>query len=117
MKEQNPSIWCGWVLPSSKTHKIQGGGYFNAPDGNTLKFESLARKRGHIDGEIIVKDADAVQTTRDLAKIEGIFGGFSSGANCAAAVSVLRERNDETFSVCFIVCDSGLKYLSTDLYQ
>ncbi|NCB17261.1 MAG: cysteine synthase, partial [Synergistales bacterium] len=46
---------------------------------------------------------------------EGIFGGFSSGANLFAAVSLLRGR-EKGNAVAFLVCDSGLKYLSTDLY-
>jgi len=54
---------------------------------------------------------------RLLASKEGIFGGFSAGANLAAAVKLIKEgRVEEGEGCAFMVCDSGLKYLSTDLY-
>ena len=50
-----------------------------------------------------------------LAAREGIFGGFSSGANVAAALQLLQgEMRGKTLAV--VICDSGLKYLSTDLW-
>jgi cysteine synthase A len=62
-----------------------------------------------------VTGEQARETTRLLARQEGIFGGFSAGANVAAAVQLLRGREvGKTIAV--IVCDSGLKYLSTDLW-
>ena len=112
----NPAIHCVWVLPSDKTHRIQGGGYFFSPDGGKLRFEELARSRGHIDEYMVVTDEESVQAARDLARLEGIFGGFSAGANAAAALKLLQRMDDPAYSVAFIVCDSGLKYLSTDLY-
>ena len=53
---------------------------------------------------------------RALARLEGIFAGFSSGANLQAAAGLLREK-EYGKNVVFLVCDSGLKYLSTDLYR
>lgn len=50
-----------------------------------------------------------------LAREEGIFGGFSSGANLAAGLRLLRDR-EAGATVLFLVCYSGLEYLSTDLY-
>jgi cysteine synthase A len=48
--------------------------------------------------------------------LEGIFAGFSSGANVAAALQLLRgEMTGKTVAV--MMCDSGLKYLSTDLWE
>ena len=52
---------------------------------------------------------------RALARFEGIFGGFSSGAHAAAARRLL-EGPEKGKTVVFLVCDSGLKYLSTELY-
>ena len=52
---------------------------------------------------------------RLLAAEEGIFGGFSSGAHLAAALGLLWER-ERGATVAFLICDSGLKYLSTDLF-
>ena len=52
---------------------------------------------------------------RNLARIEGIFAGFSSGANLAAAIDLLSDGM-EGKTVAILMCDSGLKYVSTDLY-
>lgn len=53
---------------------------------------------------------------RRLAREEGLFAGTSSGANIVAALRVA-ERLGRGRTVATLVCDSGLKYLSTDLYS
>ena len=73
-------------------------------------------KLEHVDGYVQVTDKDATYMARRLAKEEGIFAGFSSGANVAAAVELLKTTcTGQTIAV--LLCDSGLKYLSTDLWQ
>lgn len=69
-----------------------------------------------VSGYLRVTNEEAIQMTRSLAKTEGIFAGFSSGANVAAAIKLLSgdERNK---SIALTINDSGLKYLSTDLYD
>ena len=62
-----------------------------------------------------VTDAEAVRTARQLAKQEGILCGFTSGANVAAALRVARE-SDRALTIATVITDSGLKYLSTDLF-
>jgi cysteine synthase A len=62
-----------------------------------------------------VSDAAAMMAARRLAKEEGIFGGFSSGANVAAAVQLLQGALAGG-TVVTVINDSGLKYLSTDLW-
>ena len=58
-------------------------------------------------------DADRVG---QLVDFEGLFAGFSSGANVAAALRLLGgELRGKTIAV--LLCDSGLKYLSTDLWE
>ena len=69
----------------------------------------------HIDGYLTVNDSEAVEMARRLALQEGIFAGFSSGANVAAALHLLRT-SFKGKTVAVILCDSGLKYLSTDLW-
>jgi cysteine synthase A len=70
----------------------------------------------HIDGYLQVTDTEAAFIARRLAREEGIFSGFSSGANAAAALHLLRTSfRGKTIAV--ILCDSGLKYLSTDLWE
>jgi len=65
-----------------------------------------------IDGYLSVTDEEAIAATRSLAKLEGIFAGFSSGANVAAARQILAGR-----TVVTVINDTGLKYLSTDLWE
>ena len=51
-----------------------------------------------------------------MAKYEGIFAGFSSGANVWGALELLRGKHKDR-TVLVLMCDSGLKYLSTDLWD
>ena len=64
---------------------------------------------------ISVSSREAIDYTRRLAKEEGIFAGYSSGANLAAAMNLL-EHSMPGATIAIIACDSGLKYLSTDLW-
>jgi cysteine synthase A len=89
------------------SHKIQGGGY-------SMKELSLV-DRSLITGFIKVTDDDAVEMTRLLAREEGVFAGFSSGANLVAAVRLL-QGPERGATIALLACDSGLKYLSTGLY-
>ena len=63
-----------------------------------------------------VSDEDAIETARRLAREEGIFAGTSTGANVVAALRVA-ERLDPQKTVATIIVDSGLRYLTTDLYR
>jgi cysteine synthase len=117
-KEYNPAILCYLVEPAgaavlagkpvaNPNHRIQGGGY-------SMAELSLINK-DHIDGYLQVTDEDAMQVARQLARQEGIFAGFSSGANVAAALQLLRTTcQGKTIAV--LLNDAGLKYLSTDLW-
>lgn len=92
---------------TNPSHKIQGGGYAMA-DLGLLDAELVT-------GFLKVTDEESIDAARALAAEEGIFGGFSSGANLAAAMQLLRGP-ERGATVAFLVCDSGLKYLTTDLY-
>ena len=116
-KEHNPGIQCFVVEPASAavlagkpvtqaSHRIQGGGY-SMPQLPLLRRE-------HMDGCIQVSDEEAMRMARRLAKEEGIFAGFSSGANVAAALRLLETTRK---TVVVLLNDSGLKYLSTDLWE
>ncbi|OGV31676.1 MAG: cysteine synthase [Lentisphaerae bacterium GWF2_45_14] len=119
LKEYNPEIKCYLLEPEdcavlsgrkliNSSHQIQGGGY----SMTELKFIN----RKDIDGFLQVSDDEAIQTARDLAGKEGLFCGFSSGANVAGALQLLRGEM-EGKNIAVILCDSGLKYLSTALWQ
>lgn len=89
-------------------HPIQGGGYAMA---------ELAQMTGApVDGYLTVSGDEARETARALARSEGIFAGFSAGANVAAALRLL-EGPERGGCVGVVICDSGLKYLSTDLWD
>lgn len=118
-KELNPDVRCFVIEPEgaavlagddagNPNHRIQGGGY-SMPD---LKFLN----RDHIDGFLRVSVEAAIECARRLAREEGIFGGFSSGANLAGALQLL-EGPLRGKTVAIMICDSGLKYLSTDLWE
>jgi cysteine synthase A len=118
-KEYDPEIQCYIVEPegaavlagkpvSNPNHPIQGGGY-SMPD---LKFIN----QDLVDGYLQVSDEEVINTARRLAKTEGIFSGFSSGANVAAAKQLLNS-NLKGSTIAVILNDSGLKYLSTNLWE
>jgi cysteine synthase A len=89
----------------STSHKLQGAGYSIIPP---LWEADLC------DGCLGITDEEATEVARQLSRQEGIFGGFSGGANVAAALKLAQNANPGDLIVT-IVCDSGLKYLSTDL--
>ena len=89
-------------------HPIQGGGY-------AMK-QLAALASSDVDGYLTVTGNDAKQATRGLARLEGVFAGFSAGANLAAAAKLL-QRTHKGETIAIIICDSGLKYLSTDLWS
>jgi cysteine synthase B len=68
----------------------------------------------HIDRVLEVSQQEAEQTTRDLAAIEGIFCGISSGGATAVALRLAAEL--ENAHIVSIICDRGDRYLSTDVF-
>jgi cysteine synthase len=69
-----------------------------------------------VDEILAVSTAEAQAMARWLAREEGLFAGTSSGANVAASLRVA-ERLGSGATVVTILCDSGLRYLSTELYK
>jgi cysteine synthase A len=119
LKEQDKNIQCFVVEPEGAAaiagqsvthpnHRIQGGGY-SMPN---LKFLHDAP----VDGFLQVSAHQAANGARRLAREEGIFAGYSSGANLAAAHDLLQGKL-AGHTICIIICDSGLKYLSTELWS
>ncbi len=117
-KRLKPAVRCYVVEPDGAAaiageevtapgHPIQGGGYAK----KALYFLEDAE----IDGFLKVTGEEAKRVAQRLAAEEGIFGGFSGGANVAAALGLLDgEMRGKT--VVALICDAGLKYLSTDLW-
>jgi cysteine synthase A len=118
-KEANSKIQCFVVEPEGAAvlagkpvrdpgHRIQGGGY--------AMRDLIFVEPANVDGYLQVSDEAAIHAARRLAKAEGIFAGFSSGANLAAALQLVEGPLQGKTAV-IIICDSGLKYLSTDLWE
>ena len=88
-------------------HKIEGVGIGYAPP---LWEPAL------VDEVLAVKTEDAKEMARRIAREEALFAGTSSGANVVAAIRVA-ERLGPGAKVVTLMADSGLKYLSTDVYR
>jgi cysteine synthase B len=67
-----------------------------------------------VDRVIDVTEAEATETTRQLAKVEGIFCGMSSGGAAAASIRLAQELKKGV--ILFIICDRGDRYLSSPLF-
>lgn len=117
LKDHNPNIKCYVAEPAgapylaggaitNPNHKIQGTGYMR-------ELPQIPPEL--VDGYLTAGDDEAIATARALACREGIFAGFSSGANVAVALRLAREARPGEVIVT-LACDSGLKYLSTDLF-
>jgi cysteine synthase A len=88
-------------------HKIEGIGIGRIPP---LWEPTL------VDNIIAVSTDDAEEMARRLAREEALFAGTSSGANVVAAIQLAEELGPKAKVVTLMV-DSGLKYLSTDVYR
>ena len=69
-----------------------------------------------VDGFLQVGNEEAIECTRRLGKEEALFSGFSSGANLAGAIRLL-SGDMAGRTIVILLPDSGLKYLSTDLWE
>lgn len=116
LKEKKPGVEIIGVEPADSPvlsggnpgpHKIQGIGAGFVPCVlNTKIYDRI----------ITVSNEHAIEAARDLARLEGILGGISAGAACYAAVELSKLPENAGKVIAFIMCDTGERYLSTELY-
>ena len=116
LKQHNPAIKIVAVEPSASPvlsggkpgpHKIQGIG---------AGFVPKNYKASVIDEVIPVQNDDAIRTSRELAKQEGLLVGISSGAAVYAATELAKRPENEGKTIVALLPDTGERYLFTILY-
>ena len=116
LKRRNPEIRIVCVEPAESP--VLGGGTAgpHGIEGVGVGFVPPLWDPSLVDGIEAVSTAEAMAMTRRLAREEGLFGGTSSGANVVAARRIA-ERLPPGSRIATLAADSGLKYLSTELYR
>jgi len=116
LKQRKPSVQLIAVEPADSPilsggkpgpHKIQGIG---------AGFIPGVMNTGQLDETLTVRNEEALTTSQRLAKEEGILVGISTGANVYAALEVAKRPENEGKLIVTIGCDTGERYLSTDLF-
>ena len=107
LKERNPRLKVVSVEPQ-ECHTQQG--LRNMTESRVPEIMDW----GLVDERVTVADEDAYRTARDLARLEGIFAGISSGTVMHAALQIARRIR--TGHIVTLLPDRGEKYLSTSLY-
>jgi len=116
LKRHNPKIKIIAVEPGESN--VLSGGKPGAHDieGIGIGYTPPLWDPNLVDEVLAVKTADAKNMARQLSRKEGIFAGTSSGGNVLAATRIASKLGPASKIVTLMV-DSGLKYLSTDLYR
>jgi len=116
LKRHDARIWTAVVEPAESP--VLGGGQPGPHniEGVGVGFVPPLWEPAVVDEIVPIATADAKAMARRLAREEGLFAGTSSGANVLAAIQVGRRLGPGAIVVT-LLCDSGLKYLSTDVFE
>jgi cysteine synthase A len=117
LKAKSAGIRCVAIEPAA-SRALSGIGPYGGHrlEGIGPGFVPAITRLDLADEIVPVSDEDAHETARRLAKVEGIFGGITSGANVWAALRLAKTLGPGR-RVVTVVVDSGLKYLQGDLYR
>jgi len=107
LKEQNAAIQIVGCQPTEGS-KIPGIRRW------PIEYRPKIYEPSRVDRIMDVSEVDATEMTRKLAKVEGVFGGMSSGGGVSASIRLANEL-EEGLIVC-IICDRGDRYLSSGLF-
>lgn len=107
LKEQNAAIQIVGCQPTEGS-KIPGIRRW------PIEYRPKIYDPSRVDRIMDVSEFDAIEMTRKLAKVEGVFGGMSSGGGVSASIRLANEL-EEGLIVC-IICDRGDRYLSSGLF-
>ena len=116
LHKHNPAVKIVAVEPAESPVLSGGVSGANRIEGIGIGFKPPLWEPDQVDEIVQVSYDEAKVMSQRLAKEEGLFAGTSAGANVVAALRVAEELG-EGATVATILCDSGFRYLSTDLYQ
>lgn len=116
LKQHRPAIRVIAVEPAESAVLSGGAAGPHKIEGVGIGYTPPLWDPAVVDEVVAVKTADAMAVARRLARDEAMFAGTSSGANVIAALAVA-ERLGSGARVATLIADSGLKYLSTDVYR
>lgn len=117
LKERLSAVRCVAIEPAN-SRALSGQGPLGGHrlEGMGAGFVPSICRLDLADEIVAVTDADAYETARRLARVEGILAGISCGANVWAALHVARALG-QGHRVVTVIVDSGLKYLNADLFR
>ncbi len=115
LRLHKPDIWIAAVEPAESAVLSGGPTGVHRIEGVGAGFVVPLWEPSLVDEIVPVSTEDAMAMARLLARSDALFAGTSTGANLSAALRIGRRLGPEA-TVVTVMCDSGLKYLSTDLY-
>ena len=116
LKEALSAVRVIAVEPAGSPVLSGGGAGFSYIEGIGAGFVPQVLNLEVIDEVRVIDDDDAYEMARRLAREEGLLVGISAGANVYIAAQVAREMGS-TARVATILCDSGLRYLSSRAFE
>ncbi len=116
LKNYKPNIKIYAVEPAESPVLSEGRSGSHGIGGIGIGFTPPLWNPSIVDDIISISTNEAKEMARRLVREEGLFAGISSGANVAAAIKIAKQSNLNATVVTLLV-DSGLKYLSGDLYK